>query len=405
MKIKNPVLLLILYIIVFIFPGFFLLNFFDSEQKNYLYVFGLLSDFNINKFYLSLFGCVMPILIYLFFVLTKSASNFRNKEIDLANIKMIYFLLTACLIILNLYFFISFNFSIPVLSVAGFVTNETYALLRSDLSLSYGIFNIGLFFFGFGSFISAVLLMKRSYIYLLISILFCATTLMFNMQKSPSLDFIFLCSIGYLFLKNKSINILVITSLIFATIFSIVVFYNPGFPTDFLLQALSQRIFFGEVADLPLYFSFFKDDPISFLSVFPPYINNFFGFEYASAARIIALNIVDFKNIVSVGNYNTIFLGEAYAVLGKLGIIISPLIIILNFYLLSLLINKAPKNVFTVILISFILFKLTKGIFAGIGPFIFSTNQIFIGIFTFYLFIHTKNLSKITEKIGKNENG
>ena len=87
---------------------------------------------------------------------------------------------------------------------------------------------------------------------------------------------------------------------------------------------------------------------------------------------IVALNVVGYDNLISVGYFNTIFLGEAYAVFGSFGAFYAQIIIILNFIFLGLLINKTPKNIFTIILISYIIFKYTKGIFAGVGPFIFS---------------------------------
>ena len=68
-----------------------------------------------------------------------------------------------------------------------------------------------------------------------------------------------------------------------------------------------QRIFFGEISDLPLYYSLFKNDPISFYSVLPPYINNFLGFNFQAASKIVALNVVGYDNLISVGYFNTIF--------------------------------------------------------------------------------------------------
>ena len=394
MTLNNPIYLIVFYIFIFIFPGIFILNYFDPNNEFFFYAFGLLTDFNVNNFYLNIFFGLIPILLFLVIFFRIPAQKFKNKEVDLTNARFVYLIFITALILINLYLFISFNYSIPIMSIAGSVSSDNYSILRSDLALDYAIFNIGLYFFGFGSFISGLILSNKSYIYYIIALVFCFTLLLFNLQKSPSLDFIFLCSIGFLFLKNKSINLLFIVPLVFTIIYFIVYFYNPGIESRFIFQALSQRIFFGEISDLPLYYSIFKNDPISFYSVLPPYINEFLGFNFQAASKIVALNVVDYKNLISVGFFNTIFLGEAYAVFGNFGIFYAQIIIILNFIFLGLLIDKTPKNIFTIILISYILFKFTKGIFSGIGPFIFSINQIFLLILVFYLLIN-ENLSKM----------
>jgi len=395
MNLNNPIYLIVSYIFIFTFPGLFILNYFDPNNEFFFYAFGSLTDFNVNNFYSNIFFGLIPILLFLVIFFRIPAQSFKNQDIDLTNARFIYFNFIAALILINLYFFISFNYSIPIVSIAGLVTNESYSMLRSSLSLNNGIFNVGLYFFGFGSVISGLILSKRSYLYYIFSLFFCAILLLFNMQKSPFIDFIFLCSIGYLFLKNKSINLLFIAPIVLTLIYSVVSFYNPGYEISRLLQFIFQRIFFGEISDLPLYYSLFKNDPISFYSVLPPYINNFLGFNFQAASKIVALNVVGYDNLISVGYFNTIFLGEAYAVFGSFGAFYAQILIILNFIFLGLLINKTPKNIFTIILISYIIFKYTKGIFAGVGPFIFSTNQIFMLILAFYLIVK-KNLPKMS---------
>ena len=397
MNIYNPIIVLILYISVFIFPGYVVLSFFDSTGWYYHYAFGDLGDFNINKFYLTLLLCVGPILAYLFFSVKKNILNFKNKITDLTNLKSIYMTSILILILINFYFFVSFNFSIPAISIAGLVTADTYGALRSNFSsgLSSGIFNIGLFFFGFGSVLSGLLLIEKSYLYILISIFLCLLMLMFNLAKSPILDFLFLCTLGYLFIENKKINFLLISLVVFFLGFSLIAFISPGFTALRIFESLVHRVFLGEISDLPTYFSFFADNPQSYISILPPYVQNLFGYDYASSAKVVAVSTTAFKNIFSVGYYNTIFIGEAFAVMGPAGLFISPFIVILNFAILGFLIKKSPKNIFTIIFLSFILFKLTKGIFSGIGLFIFSTNQIFMILLLFYLFIHKKNMTNI----------
>ena len=221
MTLNNPIYLIVFYIFIFIFPGIFILNYFDPNNEFFFYAFGLLTDFNVNNFYLNIFFGLIPILLFLVIFFRIPAQKFKNKEVDLTNARFVYLIFITALILINLYLFISFNYSIPIMSIAGSVSSDNYSILRSDLALDYAIFNIGLYFFGFGSFISGLILSNKSYIYYIIALVFCFTLLLFNLQKSPSLDFIFLCSIGFLFLKNKSINLLFIVPLVFTIIYFI----------------------------------------------------------------------------------------------------------------------------------------------------------------------------------------
>ena len=86
------------------------------------------------------------------------------------------------------------------------VTGESYGFLRSESSsnLNMGIFNFGLYLFGFASLLCALVLRSSSLIYFIISLSLCIVLTMFNLAKSPLLDFLFLAIIGYLFLNQKN---------------------------------------------------------------------------------------------------------------------------------------------------------------------------------------------------------
>jgi len=95
--------------------------------------------------------------------------------------------------------------------------------------------------------------------------------------------------------------------------------------------------------------------------------------------------------LLTAGYYNTIFIGESYAIFGQSGFFFGPLIIIANLFLIDILLKKSHKNIITILFFPYIMFKFCKGIFSGIGLFIFSTNQILIIMFIFYLFFYNNS--------------
>tara|TARA_A100001011_G_C14142279_1_gene770244 strand:+ start:26 stop:685 length:660 start_codon:yes stop_codon:yes gene_type:complete len=217
---------------------------------------------------------------------------------------------------------------------------------------------------------------------------------MFVLAKSPIFDLFFLSTIGFLFLKKNSFNIIFLSILVSIPLYYIFSIFNgDGFNFQSILDGLSARLFFGEISDLPSYLYYFSDNPLSIFSSFPTYVQQFFGYSYLSAAKVIANNTTDLDTLLTAGYYNTVFIGESYAVFGNLGLYLGPLIIIANLSLINILIKKSQKNIISVLFFPYILFKLCKGIFSGIGLFIFSTNQILIIMFIFYLFFYNNSVN------------
>jgi len=394
MNISNPITVIVVYILIFIFPGYFILNFFDSDNFFYLYAFGKNIDFNFNKFYLLIFASILPILLYMIFLLQRSVDKFKSKEIEFANPTLFWKISVFILLFINLYFLYIFNFSIPFISISSLVSNENYALLRSENSsiINQGIFNLSFYFLGFFSIICGMILIKKSYLYLITSIVLCLLLSMFVLAKSPIFDLFFLSIIGYLFLKKNSVNIIYFSiPIFFALYFIFSIFNGEGFDFQTILNGLNARIFFGEIGDLPSYLYFFSDNQISIFSSLPTYVQEFFGYSYLPAAKVIANSTTDLDALLTAGYYNTIFIGESYAIFGQSGFFFGPLIIIANLFLIDILLKKSHKNIITILFFPYIMFKFCKGIFSGIGLFIFSTNQILIIMFIFYLFFYNNS--------------
>jgi hypothetical protein len=101
----------------------------------------------------------------------------------------------------------------------------------------------------------------------------------------------------------------------------------------------------------------------------------------------------------TVGVANSFFIGEAYAVAGYIGVILSPFIVMANLTFFVYLFSRLKKNTFFIFLFAWFLFKTFDGIFGGISYFTFSGLHIILLCVLYYLFIYT--FIKNTKKLGK----
>ena len=88
------------------------------------------------------------------------------------------------------------------------------------------------------------------------------------------------------------------------------------------ISGMTYRIFLGEFSDLATYFEVFKDNRASPLSILPPYLKSLFGVSLLSPSKLLSL---PGNEVLTVGMANSFFVGEAYAVGGLVGAVLSPL--------------------------------------------------------------------------------
>ena len=166
-----------------------------------------------------------------------------------------------------------------------------------------------------------------------------------------------------------------------------------------LFTGIARRIFYGQISDLPHYFELFSNNNISFSSLLPPYIANLFGIEGIKSASHLVMECTNpvAASLGTVGVANSFFIGEAYAVAGDMGVILSPFIIMANLTFFVYLFSGLKKNIFFVFLFSWFLFRIFDGIFGGISYFTFSGLHIILLCVLYYLFSYTfvKNAKKL----------
>jgi hypothetical protein len=203
------------------------------------------------------------------------------------------------------------------------------------------------------------------------------------------------------FLQYGSISLLLISVMYFLTRFATSI--------SSLFTGITKRIFYGQISDLPHYFELFSKYKISFSALLPPYMANLFGIEgIKSASRLV----MESTNPAAVsqdiaGVANSFFVGEAYAVGGYTGVILSPFLVMANLAFFVYLFSGLKKNIFFIFLFAWFLFKTFEGIFGGISYFTFSGLHIillslFYCLFSYTFVKHAKRIEKRKKIIKQN---
>lgn len=276
-------------------------------------------------------------------------------------------------------------------------------VLRHNISLTVNmnVYNLGFKFFLAINIIIALFFLRKRYLSL-ISLLLFALMSTFALEKGLIVSTIILivfCRILISEIPFKKLLYYGFISLFLISGMYLLTKFATSFPS--LFTGIIRRMFYGQISDLPHYFELFSNNNISFSSLLPPYIANLFGIEGIKPASRL---VMEYTNPAAaaqgtVGVANSFFIGEAYAVAGYIGVILSPFIVMANLTFFVYLFSRLKKNIFFIFLFAWFLFKTFDGIFGGISYFTFSGLHIILLCVLYYLFIYT--FIKNTKKLGK----
>ena len=174
--------------------------------------------------------------------------------------------------------------------------------------------------------------------------------LVYDLSKAPLIEFI----IGFVFIEvlvKGKINSKKIVHYGLLIIFMILFMYNyvMGAPISALLNYNTGpigRLILTQIAPLYYHFYLFPNHNDFLLGrSFPQLILSIFGEEHIRSSRVV-MEYVNPKGVASgtAGVANTLFIGEAYANFGLIGLILSPFIIGFIIQLSYILLLKMPKN-------------------------------------------------------------
>lgn len=237
------------------------------------------------------------------------------------------------------------------------------------------------------------------YILVILSILIVT----YDLSKAPLLMYI----LGFIILRVlikkeiKTSTILILGSSLAALIVTMYfVFYGVKDLSFFskLNQGPLGRVIFTQIAGLYLHFQYFPDvEPYLAGASFPNLITRFFGIESIRSARVVmALANPEGVENGTAGVMNTLFIGEAYANFGWLGMFFSVIYVGIVIQLINILFIKYfPKNPITIGIFAYLTVLISRTITGGFIDFIYNPLLICIVILYFIIVFTSRILDKI----------
>lgn len=285
---------------------------------------------------------------------------------------------------------------IPILESLG-LDFITAAQLRQtyETVINQNIFNLHLYGVGvFNCVIALYGIKTRRSLFLTVSFVQLFFICAFSLAKSPVVNVLLILMIFYALVKPISMrNFVAIPVIFLLVIFPWYAISGIGENTgQSFIQLVAERIFLGQWAALPFYFDIFRDSSPSVCSVLPPYLNfvlSGYGFEWGQSPSRLAMRAIVGDAVVDGGGAGvatTFFIGEAYALGGILGIVLAIGLVAIQIWFLAYLFLHLRKNIFTVYLYAFMLFKFCMGMISGVSAFMLSGFTFVLGAITLFVF-------------------
>lgn len=342
--------------------------------------------------YLSLLYAVILLIVLYFFFIRNTFVKYQKKTFEPYSYGAYYKLwivsIVGTLICMAILLY-QVNFSHPFFSSLSLDVHD-YAQRRQELGteINFNIYNIGLHVFAVLALTISFYFLKSLWTSFFSSILFLIFASI-SLAKSPIFDAIlhFLIVVGLI--KAVKTRTLVLLTLALLPLM-IILFYVASKESSYsvILQTITSRIFLGEFSSLPVYLETFREHTAPLCSLYPPYVKSFFALDVCELPGKIIVNEIFPENRDIMGVANTFFPGSAFAYFGMFGIVLSPLLVFLNFYVVVLLFSRIQKNFINVFFFGYFLYRLSAGIMLGISYYIFSGIHIILMLFILYLFVN-----------------
>ncbi len=364
---------------------------------------GRVDDAHVSQAYVWTVIAVMILLVTAFlFGTLKNESAFLNKPIaDWSQRTYLWFWITCALFsaLISLRLFVSAGFSIPLLEL--FSNPAGYLLLRTEArqAVSQSLLNVNLLFFAPLSVCLALFFLKKhKKILVPISILNLALAASFSLAKSPIAMAFLVILIFYSCIRPIPVMRLarhgVVAILALIPLFLASESGRVSWAGDRgVLEIIGGRIVYGQWAGLPYFFDIFEKEKVSVGTLFPSYLRadsvdrwSYRGEE--SPARQAMRLVTGYRDLESagVGVAVTFYIGEAYAVWGYVGVFLATVVVSLQLWLATRLLVYWPRNLLTMFLYSWFIYKTTVGLITGFSAFMFGSATyllILVSLLTF----------------------
>jgi oligosaccharide repeat unit polymerase len=362
--------------------------------------FGIVDKYIISQMYFAVAFSMFVLAftnIYTYKVLLKKSSEIlsENTRADTSFLPLFFAFLFSVYSI--------FSFTSQIESIAFFVLFSDGVgqsqLARSSMSNDSSIFGYYSFVFNYILLFVTLSYQKLSlttnnkiYSYLFIlSMLASVFTAIMTTEKAPIIWLFFAIYVNYCLIRNNaklpSKKILIASTFFFFLLVLLhIQFY--GYSFDKSVYAVISRAFSGSIQ--PLY---------SYIEIFPQQLDFLYGQSLPNPGGLLPFEpfvlTVEVNNIVNpadvkrgvVGSMPTIYVGEAYANFGIIGVLILPFVISFLILFYEILIRSAKRFYFTSSVYILLILHIKNLSITGYSDYIFDVRAVkfFLFIFSFYL--------------------
>jgi hypothetical protein len=275
--------------------------------------------------------------------------------------------------------FVQAGFTVPWLLLRGanFLNYTESAVLRTYFSerINPSLYNFNLLFVATSVVALSFFCGWKSTAARLASVALFLASASFSLAKSQLAAAVFIVLLFVTTTRHVKLRTLVVVGV--SLLICILPFYFLLAYATTLEEASSQlagRVIYGQWAGFPYYFELFADNPQPMASLLPPYVQRAVGIVTDSPGRKVMLFMEPYAALEGVaGNVPTFFVGEAFAVAGVPGALLSPFILAAELWLLAICFQRLPKHPLLVLLFSWFVYKTVMGVTGGFSAFLISS--------------------------------
>jgi len=374
---------------VFAVVGYPLAHFFDSDGMFFYFTRHVESRYvNIAYFWTIL----SAVLLYILNVSAGSSRNLlsfvrKQSSNGIVSPALLWVCVITLSIALNAYFFVRMGYSLPLLNLPDNVTELLMRRIEVKERLNPVLFSLNATVLGPLSLILAIFFMeKRRQQVLIASAVNFLIVGSFSLAKSSFVIGVVIVFLAYSFVRPLRIrNVVKMGVLFFALLIPMFVITSskqaPHVRGEALAEIVSARIFYGQWAALPYFFELFDRDTQPAAVLKPPYLSDGDAWSRNGIevpARKVMRAVTGYQNLEGTGSgvAVTYFIGEAFAVGGRLGVILGCFLVGLEIWLLTFLFKSLGKTPLTIYLYSWFIYKICMGLITGLSSFVFSSFTI-----------------------------
>lgn len=288
--------------------------------------------------------------------------------------------------------FVQAGFRVPLLDALG-ADYYTFSVLRTEYTqaINQVFFNVTLYWLVTANIVVAWFHMRGDHVAyraLSVALLFVVGT--FTLARSP-LALAFMIVLNYRLLSWKVPWRPLLTAVASMLVVMYAVHAVAGTPGGHksMTHYLGSRIFYGQWASVPYYFSMFERHPAPLSAVLPPFLQDGpeGGLETTPARMVMRTIAPGAIEEGGAGVASGFFIGEAYAVAGELGVLLAPVLVMGQVWLIVRCFQSLGKTTLNMFLFSWFLFKVLMGMIVGFSAFLFSSLQAMVVLLLYWVLL------------------